>query len=88
MSDHYITEGWFNVKMSSDLYRVSLYKDKTVSQPSQLYDENPWNGKTVFDIESTHCFEFLHHALQLEKHIKSISWLRHIVAHRIEQYVC
>ena len=39
---------YLNIKMSSYQYRDSHYKDKTVSQPSYLYNWNPIHRKTVF----------------------------------------
>ena len=37
--------GYLNIKMSSYQYKDSYYKDKKVSRPSYLYNENPHTWK-------------------------------------------
>ena len=42
---HYLTGGWFNIKMTSYQYRKSHCGDKTILRPSYLHNEISYTGK-------------------------------------------
>ena len=55
------SEARLNIEISSYQYKDSHYKDKTVSRPFYLYNENPIHEKTVFVLRRGPDLERYHH---------------------------